>query len=68
MNRVDRDALRRALALLRNEPEYRDQLERKVEAEGWESAARFASYNLQIDNLGLRPWSRVGSRRGPGFV
>jgi hypothetical protein len=44
------------LALARAEPEYRDQLERKVEAEGWESAARFASYGLQIDNLGLKPW------------
>jgi hypothetical protein len=56
VNRVDRNALRRALALARAEPEYRDQLERKVEAEGWESAARFASYNLQADNLGLKPW------------
>jgi hypothetical protein len=56
MTRVDRDALRRALALARAEPEYRGQLERKVEAEGWQSAAEFAAYNLQVDNLSLRPW------------
>src|SRR6516165_10825094 len=56
VNKVDRQALQRSLKLARAEPEYRDQLECKVEAEGWESAARFASYSLQIDNLGLRPW------------
>jgi hypothetical protein len=56
MNRVDREALQRSLKLARAEPEYREKLERKIEAEGWESAARFACYNLQIDNLDLRPW------------
>jgi hypothetical protein len=56
MNRVDREALQRALKLARAEPEYCEQLERKAAAECWEKAAQFASYCLQIDNLGLRPW------------
>jgi hypothetical protein len=56
VNRVDSEALRRALKMARAEPEYREQMARKAEAEGWESAARFASYSLQIDNLGLKPW------------
>jgi hypothetical protein len=56
MTRGDREALQRALKLLRSEPEYAAQITAKVEAEGWESAARFASYCLQIDNLGLKPW------------
>jgi hypothetical protein len=56
MTRVDRDALKRALALLRNEPEYRDQIAAKLETEPWEQVAEFAAYCCQIDNLGLKVW------------
>jgi hypothetical protein len=55
MTRVDRDALKRALALLRNEPEYAAQIAAKLEHEPWEQVARFAAYNCQIDNLDLKP-------------
>jgi hypothetical protein len=56
VNRVDRDALKRALALLRNDPEYREQIERKLKTEPWEHVAEFAAYCCQIDNLGLKVW------------
>jgi hypothetical protein len=56
MTRVDRDALKRALALLRNEPEYAGQIADKLKSEPWEDVARYASYCCQIDNLDLRPW------------
>jgi hypothetical protein len=56
VNRVDQEALRRALKLARAEPDYREQLEHKVKTEGWESAAVFASYCLQIDSLNLKCW------------
>jgi hypothetical protein len=49
-------ALQRSLKLARAEPEYAAQIAAKVAAEGWEAAAELAAYNLQIDNLGLRPW------------
>jgi hypothetical protein len=56
MTRVDRDALKRALALVRNEPEYAAQIAGKLEHEPWKQVAEFAAYNCQIDNLGLRVW------------
>jgi hypothetical protein len=56
VTRIDREALQRSLKLLRNEPEYAAQIAEKLKAEGWESAAEFAAYNLQIDNLDLKPW------------
>jgi hypothetical protein len=57
MNRVDRDALRRALALVRAEsPGRAVQIATKLKDEPWEQVAEFASYCCQIDNLELRPW------------
>jgi hypothetical protein len=56
VNRVDREALQRALKLVRSEPAYREQIAEKLKAESWEQVAEFAAYNLQIDNLGLKPW------------
>jgi hypothetical protein len=56
VNRVDREALKRALAPLRNEPEYAAQIAAKLKAEPWEDVARFAAYCCQIDNLGLKVW------------
>jgi hypothetical protein len=56
VNKIDREALQRALKLARAEPEYREQLERKLKTEPWEHVAEFAAYNCQIDNLGLKPW------------
>jgi hypothetical protein len=56
MKRVDREALKRALALLRSDPEYREQIANKLKDEPWEDVAHFAAYCCQIDNLGLKPW------------
>jgi hypothetical protein len=56
MNRIDREALRRALALLRSEPEYREQIAAKLKDEPWQDVACFAAYCCQIDNLDLKPW------------
>jgi hypothetical protein len=56
MKRVDRDALRRALALARAEPEYATQIAAKLKDEPWEQVAEFAAYNCQIDSLDLKPW------------
>jgi hypothetical protein len=56
VNRVDREALRRALALARNEPEYAAQIAEKLKDQPWEKVAEFAAYCLQIDNLDLKPW------------
>jgi hypothetical protein len=56
VNRADREALKRALALLRNDPEYAGQIAAKLKDQPWEEVARFAAYCCQIDNLGLKPW------------
>jgi hypothetical protein len=39
VTRVDRNALKRALQLVRNEPEYREQIECKLKTEPWEHVA-----------------------------
>jgi hypothetical protein len=56
MTKADREALKRALALLRNEPEYAAQIAAKLASQPWEEVARFAAYCCQIDNLDLKPW------------
>ena len=57
MNRIDRDALRRALALVRAEsPGRAAQIAAKLKDEPREQVAEFASYCCQIDNLELKPW------------
>ena len=57
LSRVDRDALRRALATARAESTmYREHLEHIEVRDGWVSAAESASYHLQVKNLRLKPW------------
>ena len=55
---VDREALGRALALVRasNDPGRRRQIAQKLREDGWLEAASFASYCHQVDALGLKPW------------
>jgi hypothetical protein len=55
---VDRDALARALALVRasKDPGRRVQIEGKLREEGWFEAASFAAYSVQNRVLGLKPW------------
>jgi hypothetical protein len=57
VNRLDREALKRALALARAESRGRAaQIADKLKDEPWEDVAEFASYCCQIDNLELKPW------------
>jgi hypothetical protein len=57
MNKVNREALKRALVLVRAEsPGRAAQIADKLKHEPWEQVAEFAACCCQIDNLGLRPW------------
>jgi hypothetical protein len=54
---VDVAALRRALAQLRAlQPSRCGQLDAMTQERGWQTAARFAAYSLQISSMGLKPW------------
>ena len=54
---TDVAALKRALAECRaREPMRRGQLDRMIQEGGWQAAARFAAYSLQITNMALKPW------------
>lgn len=55
---ADRDALKRALALVRasKDPGRRGQIERELREDGWFAAAHFAVYSCQRRALGLKPW------------
>jgi hypothetical protein len=57
VNRVDREALKRALVLARAEsPGRARQIADKLKTEPWQDVAEFAAYGCQIRNLGLKPW------------
>ena len=57
MTRNDRDALRLAVALARNEDIYRaKQIDAKLEDEPWEDVAEFAAWCCQTRALRLDPW------------
>jgi hypothetical protein len=57
MNRVDRDALRRALVMVRAQsPGRAKQIAAMLEDQPWEDVAEFAAYSCQCENLGLKPW------------
>jgi hypothetical protein len=55
MMALDHDALDRALETALKDPERRDRITRKLTTEHRRSVARFASYGLQIEALGLLP-------------
>ncbi|HVI68043.1 MAG TPA: hypothetical protein VM910_36500 [Bradyrhizobium sp.] len=58
MKRIDRDALERCIATMRNskEPSDRMQIERALAEDGWQEAADSAAYHCQMNALRLRPW------------
>jgi hypothetical protein len=57
MKRVDRDALKRALAMARAEsPEQAQQIDDMLEDRPWQQVAAFAAHCCQCMNLHLRPW------------
>jgi hypothetical protein len=54
---ADRDAMKRALEAMRaSDPPRREQIEDKLQREGYVEACWFAAYSQQIDNLHLPPW------------
>jgi hypothetical protein len=56
-SKVDRGALKRAMAMARAEsPEHGRQLDAMLAARPWEEVATFAAYGCQCRNLRLRPW------------
>jgi hypothetical protein len=57
VKRIDRDAMRRAIDIMRAEsPASAAQIEHKLKREGFEEAGHFASYHVQCDVLQLKPW------------
>jgi len=58
VRRIDREALERCIEIMRasKEPSDRKQIERMLEAGGWQKAADSAAYHCQMNALRLRPW------------
>jgi hypothetical protein len=57
LNRVDREALERALVMAcRESPEEAAHIEDLLASRGWQGAATSASYRQQCKNLHLKPW------------
>jgi Arc/MetJ family transcription regulator len=57
LSRADREALERALALVRAESKQeRERVDEMLANEGWERAARYCAYACQDRALHLRPW------------
>jgi hypothetical protein len=59
MTRRDREAMKRAIAMMRAAGEAdRVQVERFLAEDGFEAAGRHASYACQRDTLHLKPWQQ----------
>ena len=60
MNKLDKDALERALeTLLTGKDRARaNQIARLLQQDGWQPTAEFACHLLQSEVLRLRPWDR----------
>ena len=57
MKRVDRDALKRAVAEARKQdPARRRQVDKMLAERDWFEVARFCVHCCQSRNLGLKPW------------
>jgi hypothetical protein len=57
LSRIDRDAMRRAIEIVRRESfTSREQIDRKLISEPWEAVGAFASYAAQCTALKLKPW------------
>ena len=57
MKKVDREALTRAIAMVRlQSPKRCKQIDAKLKGEPWEEVGRFAAYSCQCRNLKLRSW------------
>jgi hypothetical protein len=59
MNRIDKDAMERAIEAARAESAARaTQIDSKLQDESWERVAQFASYCVQGRVLNLQPWQK----------
>jgi len=57
MRKIDRDALKLAMKMAREEPDGRgEQLDRMLADREWFEVARFAAAHCQCRALGLKPW------------
>lgn len=52
---LDRDALERALAIVLRDPEWAEQVQEKLDENGWRDAAETACFHCQIESLELKP-------------
>ena len=54
---IDRDAMRRAIEIVRRESFMRrEQIDEKLTSEPWEEVGSFAAYAAQCTALKLKPW------------
>jgi hypothetical protein len=54
---LDHDAFTRAIEMMRAKDKlHADQINYKLEHEGFAAAGKFAAYSCQCDGLGVRPW------------
>ena len=58
MKAHDRDALRRAMSIARQEIGRPEELDAKLKDEPWAEVAAFAAHVCQIRSLHLRPWEK----------
>ncbi len=56
MDEIDRNALDRAIDILRFSAQRHEQIDHKLLTEGFEKAGQFAAYSCQCTNLNLKPW------------
>src|SRR6476646_7582366 len=55
MDKIDTEALTRALELTKAEPEHAEQIESMLKDRSWEEVAQFAAKHQQCKNLQLKP-------------
>lgn len=68
LSRIDREALERAVAVTRRDPQRAAQLDVMIAQDGWRYAAEFAAYSCQVDSLRLKPWQFPPCWVGPDDV
>ena len=56
LSAVDREAMARAIEILRREPARDNQLDYKLKHESFEAVGGFAAYSCQCNALSLKPW------------
>jgi hypothetical protein len=57
MLKKDREALKRAIQMAKDDPAERQWILEKIRDDGWEEAGLSASYHYQVETLCLKPWN-----------